>query len=470
MTRTEKVIAAFILLTAPLAIYALARLQPTFDDWTYLTYPNEDPQWQRYFLPYGSYWRPIDALIGYVLALDLRLFPILNHTLIYFAHLTGMLMVYLIGRRLQYALLPRIIAPLFFLLSPAMLGAVLGIDSINQVLSSTLGLIALWCYLGPSKHRLWLWPTLCLFATLAKENGICWLFIVPLLGYAFRITDRRQLRRHLAIALGCVVAYSAIRLSLPNGYALDENQYLAATFTDKLNNVAKFLILSFSCVDFISLFHQPSRHIPFLLLTLLLSIPFIYLLVRRGIAHLKERETLVLLLTILLAASPHLLTLFSTMHAYAALGLIALLVGHILNRGSIGRRTITVTFAMYMASALMVDARHYTKTYDSGMTGYRMGESVILQAHKPANKVWCICIDNGEKKYSSFCVIPYDAFGWGNAVYLHTHHRWPTLLRNETITTADARAHLAHIVGQRLAQGYDQVWIVDGEKVKVIEK
>ena len=81
-----------------------------------------------------------------------------------------------------------------------------------------------------------------------------------------------------------------------------------------------------------------------------------------------------------------------------------------------------------------------------------------------------ICIDNGEKKYSSCCVIPYDAFGWGNAVYLHTHHRWPTLLRNETITAAEARAHLAHIVGQRLAQGYDQVWIVDGEKVKVIEK
>ena len=41
-------------------------VMPTYDDWYTLSSPNRDPDWLKFFLPYGSVWRPIDALMGYV--------------------------------------------------------------------------------------------------------------------------------------------------------------------------------------------------------------------------------------------------------------------------------------------------------------------------------------------------------------------------------------------------------------------
>lgn len=468
MSKSERILAFVVVALAPLAVYALTLLQPTFDDWTYLTYPNEDPHRMKYFMPYGDYWRPIDALVGYVVATDLRLFPALNHILVAIGHLAGACMVWLLGRRMTLSAPSRIVATLFFLLSPAMLGTVLGIDSINQVFSSTLGLIALWAYLGHSAARLWLWAVMGVIATFAKENGMMWLPIAPLLGYAFRMTDRKTLLRHLAVAAGIIAAYLLIRHSLPHYNIQENNVYAVGGMMPRVANVAKFLILTFASVDFISIFHPADRTIPFLLLTIALSAPFLVMLAMRGAQSMRSREPLMLALTVLMAASPHLLTVFSTMHAYAALGLVALLVGRVIDHDAARRRTLAITFALYMLSALMVDARHYMKAYRSGITGRQMADAVIRQAPKPARKAWCVCIDNGEQKYSSFCVIPYDAFGWGNAVYWRTRHRWPKTLGSEIVTAADARHGLDSIVRAKWHEGYDQVWVVNGRDVKVI--
>ena len=54
MSKSERILAIVVVALAPLAVYALTLLQPTFDDWTYLTYPNEDPHRLKYFMPYGD--------------------------------------------------------------------------------------------------------------------------------------------------------------------------------------------------------------------------------------------------------------------------------------------------------------------------------------------------------------------------------------------------------------------------------
>ena len=77
----------WIVLTAPLALLLLCQLQPTFDDWTYYTIPQMEPLTLHSLLPDGNYWRPFDVLFGYLLGLNYRLFPFLNHLFILLGHI-----------------------------------------------------------------------------------------------------------------------------------------------------------------------------------------------------------------------------------------------------------------------------------------------------------------------------------------------------------------------------------------------
>jgi hypothetical protein len=238
----------------------------------------------------------------------------------------------------------------------------------------------------------------------------------------------------------------------------------------KLTNGLKWILLTFCSADFISLFHRPSLNLPFLLFTGICGVPFILLLILKKGKFITTRKGLVLVAAMLVAASPHLLTLFSTMHAYASLGLAALLMAYLLTQVCRDDKLYLITFALYLLSAIMVDSRHYIKSYESGMTGYRMAEDVIRQARRPAQSAWTIHVDRGEAKYSSFCVTPFDAFGWGNAVYFHTRHQWPKKLGDETLGASTTPTALDRMVKRRLAEGYDQVWIVEGDRVKVVER
>lgn len=459
----------FIALAFPFVCYEICLLQPTFDDWTYLTYPNTDRRFRLYLLPYGSFWRPFDAAIGYLLGTNLKLFPVLNHVLVCCGHLFATIMVYLLCRLLKFRQTPAIVASLFFFVSPACLGAVTGIDSINQIYASAWGLASLYVYLHNGKHSRAVWLLLSLLATFSKENGIIWFIIPPIIGYIFNIKDTKTIRRDLLFAFGWIVAYAVLRLSLPHDGALQPNEeYTSFSLKAKAMNLLKFLVLSFCSLDFVSLFHAPSRNLPLLIVTALLSLPFVLGIFHLFVANCRRPQPFFLALSVLLAALPHLLTIFSTMHAYAALGLIALLTGWLLNTQTSLRR-FSVAFALFLLSVLIVDFRHYEKAYESGQTGYRMAEEVIRNTHKPTHKAFCICIDRGEKKYSSFCVIPYDAFGWGNAVYFHTAHRWPQELDNCKLSAPEAHRELKNMIRERMREGFDHVWIVDGEQVKVIE-
>ena len=55
----------FIVVTAPIVVYGLLSLLPTFDDWTYLTSPYFG-NLSDIIIPVGNYWRPFDACIGAV--------------------------------------------------------------------------------------------------------------------------------------------------------------------------------------------------------------------------------------------------------------------------------------------------------------------------------------------------------------------------------------------------------------------
>lgn len=350
-SRQERIAFALMLLTAPAVVYALTLLRPTFDDWTYTTYPNTDPDFWKYLLPYGDYWRPFDGAFGYVVAMGDRWFPTLNHLCVYLGHALATLWVWLIARRLDFHPAARLTAATIHYVSPAILGTLLSIDSLNQTYASCWGLAALWVYLSGKRHAIPSWLLLCATATLCKENGAMWLFISPWVGWLFNKVSGRQACRHLAWAMGLLIVYGTLRLALPNSYEKEESEYFNIPLAGRLSNVAKYVLLSYTSFDFVSVFHRPSRNVPYLLLTLTLSAPYFALNLLNAYRRRCDRRLWGLLAASLVAVAPHLLTLFSTMHAYAGLAPLALLAGWLMPKEGNIRRTALGALILYVVSA-----------------------------------------------------------------------------------------------------------------------
>ena len=160
-----------IYLTLPITLWALLLLQPTCDDWTYITTPLVDEKWDpTLFLPSNNYWRPFDALIGSLLGTIPAAFPTLNHILVLTAHVASTLAVNRICNIMGTGRTARNTATVFFYCSTGVMGTVLGIDSINQAFATTFGLLGLLAYLPARgcKPRYIPWLILTITATFMK--------------------------------------------------------------------------------------------------------------------------------------------------------------------------------------------------------------------------------------------------------------------------------------------------------------
>ena len=101
-----------------------------------------------------------------------------------------------------------------------------------------------------------------------------------------------------------------------------------------------------------------------------------------------------------------------------------------------------------------------------------MAQEAILKTGKPIKNVYVIIIENDDSKLSSFCVIPYEAFGWGLAARYETNYQWPEAIEDTTIErSADAFRKAKELGLETLKkQQYDCVWIVDHEHIDVIKR
>ncbi len=200
----------------PLVLWAILLILPTFDDWTTLSSPNYDPHYWQYLLPFGLTWRPGDAIMGYVNAINYELFPTLNHVLILLAHLGSTYIIWRIARNLQLSPSACALSTVFFYWSPCMLGTVLSCDALNQSYAHLWGILAVWCYLVVSGRQRYLgWFILVWLSVLSKDNGLAWAVVPPMVAYAFRRIDRRAFFLHVAFGLAIAISYAVVRLLLP---------------------------------------------------------------------------------------------------------------------------------------------------------------------------------------------------------------------------------------------------------------
>lgn len=400
MNNTKVLLA--ILIVSPLICYQIVSIQPTFDDWTYFTNPYYDFGEDIFSLliPRASYWRPFDCLFGYLLSINDRLFPLLNHIAVYLGHLANTYLVWHLARQGGLSPSASNFSTVFFFLSPAVLGTVLGIDSLNQTYSHLWGMMAICTYLTEKspKH---LWLFFALIATLCKENGMVFFVVPQITALAFNKKSIRQTLNDTCYSIVLITIYFIVRNLLQTEVSEINEEYFENPIFRITKNIIKFFTTSFVISDYSFIVYQPLRNIPVAMLISLSLIPFYIYIFWRGYAFVRTKTFFLLLVAIITAASPHLVTLFTVMHAYAALGMISITLGFLYQTAIKHHQKFTnFIFGCFILGSVIVDWHHIQLSKQSAETGKQMALSVLKEI-APRDSVSVLYIDCGEEKYSS---------------------------------------------------------------------
>lgn len=456
----------------PVLLWAAIPILPTFDDWTSLTSPSFEPLFTKeHFLFFGYHWRPFDAIIGYLLGLHPQLlFPTFNHWLVVLGHLACSIVLYRLLTIIGCNPVSKNISTLFFFITPAAMATVLAVDSMNQVYALMWGMVAFLVYVKQNKWKYPVWIILIFIATLCKENGLMWALICPILAFGFRFIDRRILKRDLLLGIGIMTMYALAILLLPKDIEIHPDY-----IPDELKvvkSIMKFLLTSFITVDYVWLLYQPSRHLLLAALTVLLSLPFMYCIYIRHWRQFKERKMISIIVCLFIAVGPHIITSYSMMHTYAGLPMIALIIAASIDAYSRHIKTVVVSCLLLLVSIIVIDIHLWHESLESGLVGKRLAMETVRKTGNPVKSVYLINIGEDYSKLSSFCVIPYEAFGWGLGVKHETDYQWPESIKDTLIERTSDSKEKARLLGIDMIKNnkYDCVWIVDHQNIDVIKK
>jgi len=459
-----------IALITPLLLCAALPILPTHDDWAGTTTPDFKPFFiKEHFLFFGYHWRPFDTWIGYIVGRDPQLlYPAFNHICVVIGHVICALLVYRMLTTLAFNKLARNIVTLFFFVTPATMATVLAVDSQNQVYALMWGLIAFLYYIRSKSHQL-VWIILIFIAALSKENGLMWALICPILAYGFDFIDIQKLKKDLLIGIGIMVVYALAIVLLPKAIVIHP-EYVPEEMK-MVKNIIKFLFSTFVTVDYVYLLHQPSRNLLLAGISLLLASPFMYLFYIRKAGLWVHKKMICTMICLLIAVGPHIVTVFSMMHTYAGLALLSIMVAYAIQSYE-QQKYIVVSFILFVLSAIMIDMHLWHASLKSGFVGKEMAQEAIRKTGKPVKSVFVIAIEDDYPKLSSFCVIPYEAFGWGLAARYETNYQWPEVIEDTTIERSADAFRKANELGLEALKKkqYDCVWIVDHEHIDVIKR
>ncbi len=459
-----------ILLT-PLLLYLVLPILPTHDDWAGTTKPDFNPFFiKERFLFYGYHWRPFDTMIGWIVGLNPQvLYPSFNHYLVVFGHLLCSILIYILLTKLKFSNRAKNITTLLFFLAPATMATVTAIDSQNQVYAHIVDIIAFLCYIKLKKGKYIVCFFLIFLATLCKENGLMWALICPILAFGFDFIDKQTLKKDILFGIGIVFSYFIVITLLPKDIIIHP-EYVP-DIIKMIKNFIKFIFTSFITVDYIYLLHQPSRNILFAGITFLLTLPFFYYIYINDINKLKNKKIVCTIICLLIAVGPHIITVFSMMHTYAGMGLIAIITAYSIDKYEV-IKPIIISFILFIVSALYIDLHLIDESVKSGLIGKKMAIEAIHKTGSPVKNVKVIIIEDDYPKLSSFCVIPNEAFGWGLATKYETNYKWPEEIKDTTIArTSDAIKEANKLAIKMLDNGKtDCVWIVDHKNIDVVKK
>lgn len=461
-----------ILILTPVLLDAILPILPTHDDWAGTTKPDFNPFFiKERFLFYGYHWRPFDAIIGWIVGLNPhKLYPTFNHYVIVIGHTICSCCIFKLLSTLGFSKLTKNITTLFFFLTPATMATITAVDSMNQTYALVCGIASFLIYLKLEKGKYIAWISIIFIATWWKENGLMWALICPMLAYGFDFIDRQKLKKDIVIGLGVMVIYTLAIFLLPKDIIIHPDY--EPGILKVIKNFVKFLFTTFITVDYIYLLHQPSRNIPAALSTFALTLPFLYYIFIRNIWQFFNKRMLCTILCLFIAVAPHIGTIFSMMHTYAGLAMLTVMIAYSIDTYKKHIKPIVFSFILFCLSAIIIDIHLINASVESGLMGKQMAQDAIKKTGEPVKSVYVIIIEDEYPKLSSFCVIPYEAFGWGWASQYETNYLWPEDIQDTTIV----RSPEAIVNAQKLSKSildnhmYDCVWIVDHKNIDVLKK
>ena len=462
----------FVFILTPLLLWAAITILPTHDDWAGTTRPTFEPFFiKERFLFYGYHWRPFDTMIGYVNGLNPQLlYPTFNHCLVILGHFINTLLIYRLTSVLGFSKTAVNVATAFFFITPATMATVLAVDSQNQTYALMWSIIAFLYYIKQKRSKYVVWTLLIFLATWSKENGLMWALICPVLAYGFDYIDSKTLKKDLLAGIFIMVAYALAIYLLPKEMTIHED-YVPTPLKTVLSFV-KFLFTSFITVDYVYLLHQPNRNLWLAGLSFLLTLPFLYYIYIRQLKIFFQKRVICILISLLIAAAPHIFTVFSMMHTYGGLVLVALIIAIAVNEYRDDCKPVVLSFLLFILSSVLINIHLWHESYLSGLVGKQMAKDAIEKTTVPAKSVYTIIIEDDYPKLSSFCVIPVDAFGWGFAAAYETNFAWPENFNDTTIARNSQSLQTAtKLARKQLKSGkYDCIWIVDRKEVTAIQK
>ena len=461
-----------LILLSPLLLYAVLPILPTHDDWTSLTTPDFQPFFvKEHFLFYGYHWRPFDSWIGYLVGRNPQvLYPVVNHILVILGHILCSLAVFQLLSTLRFNQTARNIATLFFFITPATMATVSAVDSQNQVFALTFDILAFLCYVKMKKKKYIAWAVLIILATLWKENGLMWALICPVLAYGYNYIDQKTLKKDILIGIFIMISYALAILLLPKDITIHPDY--EPGMMKIVKNTVKFLFTSFITTDYIYLLHQPNRNLLFAGVTFLLSLPFVYYIFIKQWKLFMCKPMICTVICLLLAVGPHIITVFSMMHTYAGLSLIAIMIAFGIHQYHQTTKALFLSFILWGITALLINIHLIDSSIQSGQIGKRMAQEAIRQTGNPVQRVYVIIIEDDYPKLSSFCVIPNEAFGWGLAARYETNYQWPEIISDTTIVRSSNAVEKALRMSYETLNDnkYDCAWIVNHKDVHVVKK
>lgn len=455
----------WITLTVPFVLFATVPLLPTYDDWGATPGPNPDPFSWTLLLPRHSYWRIPENLYGYAIAHYRWLMPWFPHVIVIAGHYVGCCVVFLVCRELRFSVFARNIATLFFWITTGAIATTTACDGMSQTWVQALGMMALYSYLKRSQNgHSYRWLILIVLATFVKENALCWGVAIPLIGYVFGVADKRTSIKSLAYGISFALLYTVVHFIVPTAenYVLNES-YFDFSVLRFLRGLALLMTFTWLPLDYTHLLHAPHRNILCVAFSAIASLPFILLLFGRQVARFRDVKAMGLILAFFVIVSPHLLTIFSLMHGYASLGVAALIVGYFVECSKVGRRHLSIAFAAFALTSVIVNAEHCWAAYESGFMGKRLSLEAVNGVRKPVEKAFLLSVYRGETRYSNFYVLPLETFDYGNGILWENEYKWP-----KTIDCDEVEAETFNMqekVDSLLRLGYDCVWVLDKDHI-----
>lgn len=446
-------------------------VMPVYDDFYYLTAPHKFLPYND-LLPNGPFWRPIDAIIGFIIGKYSLPFPFLNHLIVL---ITFAFAIYGLKKILAYCHISPIaqsIALAFFCLSPALVATTYSIDSSNQTMSLALGLASLLVY----QRRKFLAYILMILALFCKESGIAWFVITPILNLLIQKYHKDDITFHkqdfkpitkawcLSFLILAIYATARIYLNIPGEAGTEPStRYSGGIGINSITGLMIILSLSTTVIDTIALFIEKNYII--LAISCIASLMFIYTIGKK-IKHQPKTVLYILAIVVLAAASPHLVMKHpSEMHLYPVLWLIALSIGLSISNVKWSKKENLALYA-YFIMGVFVFAHKGIYIYKNGKIAESRTKSAVAQTAKIPKSVIVLDCDEQAKAYSVFQIDGKKGWDSGKGTRIYFDLINPQEVDYHVIKSEQVNTYIKSYYKSR--NKYDACWIVKDNKVKVI--